>query len=100
MPSLSAVVIAVLVGIVLPLGLIALARVLGGTAQQGRGAVPELPRLFQLALGAILAVLLVPFVVAVGGLAHGYTVLEMLLLAAVLGAGALYVARAGSPGAG
>jgi hypothetical protein len=94
------VVIAVLVGIVLPLGLVAVARFLGGTAEQSRGAVPELPRLFQLTLGAILVLLLVPFVVAIGGLAHGYTVVEMLLLAAVLGAGALSVARAGSSGAG
>jgi hypothetical protein len=99
-PSLSAVVIAVLVGIVLPLGILALARVLGGTASEGRGAVPELPRLLQLALGGILVLLLVPFVVALGGLAHGYAVVEMLLLAVLLGATAVYVARAGSRGWG
>lgn len=98
MPSLSAVAIALLVGIVLPVGLLAAARALGGSAAQARGAVPELPRLIQLTLGAVLVLCLVPFLVALGGLPKGYTVLEMLLFAALLGAGALYVARAGSRG--
>jgi hypothetical protein len=99
-PSLSAVVIALLVGIVLPLGLLAGARALGGSASEARGAVPELPRLLLLALGAILLYCLVPFAVALGGLPHGYTVAEMVLFAALLGAAALYVARAGSRGWG
>jgi hypothetical protein len=85
-------------GIVLPVGLLAAARALGGSAAQARGAVPELPRLIQLTLGAVLVLCLVPFLVALGGLPKGYTVLEMLLFAALLGAGALYVARAGSRG--
>lgn len=100
MPSLSAVAIAVLVGIVLPVGLLAAARALGGSAAQARGAVPELPRLIQLTLGTVLVFCLVPFLVALGGLPKGYTVLEMLLFAALLGAAALYVARAGSRGWG
>jgi zinc transporter ZupT len=99
-PSLSAVAIAVLVGIALPLGLLAGARALGGSTSEARGAVPELPRLLQLALGAILVFCLVPFMVALGGLDRGYTVVEMLLFAALLGAAALYVARAGSRGWG
>jgi hypothetical protein len=99
-PSLSAVVIALLVGIVVPVGILAGARALGGSAAQARGAVPELPRLIELTLGAVLLLCLAPFIVAVGGLPGGYTVLEMLLFAALLGAAALYVARAGSRGWG
>ena len=100
MPSLAAVAIAVLVGIVLPLGLLAAGRALGGSAAQARGAVPELPRLLELTLGAVLVLCVVPFAVAVGGLPGGYTVVEMLLFVALLGAAALYVARAGSRGWG
>ena len=100
MPSLAAVAIAVLVGIVLPLGLLAAGRALGGSAAQARGAVPELPRLLELTLGAVLVLCVVPFAVAIGGLPGGYTVVEMLLFAALLGAAALYVARAGSRGWG
>ena len=100
MPSLSAVAIAVLVGIVLPVGLLAAARALGGSAARARGAVPELPRLLQLTLGAVVVFCAVPFAVALGGLPGGYTVVEMLLFAALLGAAALYVARAGSRGWG
>ena len=100
MPSLFAVAIAIIVGIVLPVGLLAGARALGGSASEGRGAVPELPRLLQLTLGAVLLYCLVPFVVALGGLDHRYTVAEMILFAALLGAAALYVARAGSRGWG
>lgn len=100
MPTISAVAIAVLMGIVLPLGLLAAARALGGSASQGRGAVPELPRLLQLSLGVLLIYCLIPFVVAFRGLAHGYSVAEMLLFAALLGAAILYVARAGARGRG
>ena len=49
---------------------------------------------------AIVVFCLVPFAVALGGLPGGYTVVEMLLFAALLGAAALYVARAGSRGWG
>lgn len=100
MPSLSAVAIAIIVGIVLPLGLLAGARALGGSASEARGAVPELPRLLQLTLGAVLVYCLVPFVVALGGLDRGHAVAEMLLFAALLGAAALHVARAASRGRG
>ncbi|HEX6493382.1 MAG TPA: hypothetical protein VF112_07705 [Candidatus Dormibacteraeota bacterium] len=92
--------IAVLVGIVLPVGLLAGARALGGSAAQARGAVPELPRLLQLTLGAVVLFCVVPFAVALGGLPGGYTVVEMLLFAALLAAAAVYVARAGSRGLG
>jgi hypothetical protein len=92
------VAVAILVGIVLPVGLIAAGRALGGSASQGWGAVPRLPRLLTLSLGAVVAFCLVPFVVALGGLPRGYTVLEMLLFAALLGAAALYVARSASRG--
>ncbi len=99
-PSLAAVAIAIIVGIFLPLGLLAGARALGGSASEARGAVPELPRLLQLALGAILLYCLLPFAVALQGLDHGYAVAEMVLFAALLAAAALYVARAGSRGWG
>lgn len=100
MPSLSALGIAVTVGIVLPLGLLLTARALSGTAHQGPAVVPDLPRLLLLALGAVLVLCLVPWAVALGGLPHGYTVLEMLLFAVLLGAAAVYVARTGSRGWG
>jgi len=92
------VAVAILVGVVLPVVLLAVGRALGGSAAQGRGAVPELPRLLSLALGAIVVFCLVPFVVALGGLPRGYTILEMLLFAALLGLAAASVARGGSRG--
>jgi hypothetical protein len=92
--------IAILVGVVLPLGLLLAARALSGTADQGRAVVPDLPRLLLLTLGVLLVLCLVPWAVALGGLPHGYTVLEMALFALLLGTAALYVARTGSRGWG
>lgn len=100
MPSLSALGIALAVGIVLPLGLVAAARALSGTAHQGPAVVPDLPRLLLLTLGAALVLCLVPWAVAIGGLPHGDAALEMLLFAVLLGVAALYVARTGSRGWG
>jgi hypothetical protein len=97
-PSLSAVGIAVAVGIVLPVGLLVAARALSGTADQGPAVVPDLPRLLLLTLGAVLVLCLLPWAVALGGLSHGDAILEMLLFAVLLGAAALYVARTGSRG--
>jgi hypothetical protein len=97
-PSLSAVGIAILVGIVLPVGVLAAARALSGITSQGMTVVPDLPRLLLLVLGAVLVLCLVPWMVALGGLPHGDAVAEILLFAVLLGAAALYVARTSAPG--